>query len=882
MKGNANAGVRSFLLLTLILSAVLAFLFHKSFVPGQALFSNDGPLGIILSRPLEMPDAFLGMWTDLYWIGVFNGNLNPNVSGLIHWILQGIARVNFYCPASVLILGLFAWVYFRRIGCDSRTSILASLAAALNTNFFSNAAWGLGTRGLSLGAAFLALAAVETGALTQSVLISVLASILAGLAIGLSITEGGDNGAIFSMFIGSYALWRTWISIPSRGKAAVWALGKVAVMIVFAGIMVSQTLELFVRTSVKGVVGVEQKQQTREEQDERWNFATQWSLPKSETLRVIIPGLFGYHMQAFAHEPASSYWGRVGAHPSAPWASRSSGAGEYAGVMVVLIALWAVFESLRNKGQTFTATERKVIWFWVCAGLVAMVLGWGRHAPFYRFVYEFLPYFKTIRNPMKFFHALHLCIMILFAYGLMGLNRRYLNVPAKANALLENIKGWWAKAPSHEKHWTWACITAAGLGAVAWFGYMGSRSSLVKHLTETGFTSDVAASIASFSIREVFWFMMMLVICIVVLVLIFSGTFAGNRAKWGALLLGIVLVADLARADKPWIIYYNWKQKYATNPVFDTLREKPYEHRVAFPNLRMLVQLPDVRQYFMQQPRVFSVVEQMYGIYQGEWLQHQMPYLDIQSLDMSQEPRLPADKQAYLNAMGLNWARLWELTNVRYLFGEASSFPEMLNQKFDPGKRRFRVHTAFGLFQKEGGIGVQTNATGPYALIEFTGALPRAMLVNNWEIIPEESALLARLGDPGWDPVRSVLLMAADAPRPTATNATPGKAEIVSNPSPRLMEIQTTSDAPALLLLNDKIEPEWHAYIDGKEAPVLRANYLMRAVHVPAGSHKVVFKYEVKPTGFFLVLACEIAGLLILGFVLWSARRRARTAPAAA
>ena len=41
-----------------------------------------------------------------------------------------------------------------------------------------------------------------------------------------------------------------------------------------------------------------------------------------------------------------------------------------------------------------------------------------------------------------------------------------------------------------------------------------------------------------------------------------------------------------------------------------------------------------------------------------------------------------------------------------------------------------------------------------------------------------------------------------------------------ANPSPKLMEIQTTSEAPAMLLLNDKIEPEWHAYIDGKQAPV--------------------------------------------------------------
>jgi hypothetical protein len=88
--------------------------------------------------------------------------------------------------------------------------------------------------------------------------------------------------------------------------------------------------------------------------------------------------------------------------------------------------------------------------------------------------------------------------------------------------------------------------------------------------------------------------------------------------------------------------------------------------------------------------------------------------------------------------------------------------------------------------------------------------------------------------------------------------------------------VDVDTPAPALLRLADLWYPDWKATVDGRPASILRADYLLRAVPVPAGRHRVEFRFESKAvrTGLRLSIASALVALvLIAAGTLWARRR---------
>ncbi|TGE20376.1 hypothetical protein E5K00_20460 [Hymenobacter aquaticus] len=73
----------------------------------------------------------------------------------------------------------------------------------------------------------------------------------------------------------------------------------------------------------------------------------------------------------------------------------------------------------------------------------------------------------------------------------------------------------------------------------------------------------------------------------------------------------------------------------------------------------------------------------------------------------------------------------------------------------------------------------------------------------------------------------------------------------------------------------------WNAYLDGKLVPHLRANYVLRALPVPAGSHTIEFKFEPKEYAIGNTVSLVSSVLLILALLgtIFYAVKRKPTAP---
>lgn len=97
---------------------------------------------------------------------------------------------------------------------------------------------------------------------------------------------------------------------------------------------------------------------------------------------------------------------------------------------------------------------------------------------------------------------------------------------------------------------------------------------------------------------------------------------------------------------------------------------------------------------------------------------------------------------------------------------------------------------------------------------------------------------------------------------------------------PNELEFKSQSKTPQLAVFSEVYYPHgWKMFVDEKEVPYIKADYLLRAVHVPAGNHhiRMVFEPEVIEKGKWLSLLSFGLFILLAAFgIFWMNKNRKR------
>jgi hypothetical protein len=168
---------------------------------------------------------------------------------------------------------------------------------------------------------------------------------------------------------------------------------------------------------------------------------------------------------------------------------------------------------------------------------------------------------------------------------------------------------------------------------------------------------------------------------------------------------------------------------------------------------------------------------------------------------------------------------------------------------------------------------------GPERLYQRATCAPRATLPARVRVVPDRGERLRLLADRSRDAVGEVLL---EEPLPWPVDATAqaqGTVRVL-HWDDEAIALEVDAASAGVVRIADPYDDGWTATVDGAPARILVADHFLRAVAVPAGTHRVDLAYDAPrvrwPPRLGLIGVGLAALAVALGFI---ARPRSEDAP---
>jgi hypothetical protein len=158
-----------------------------------------------------------------------------------------------------------------------------------------------------------------------------------------------------------------------------------------------------------------------------------------------------------------------------------------------------------------------------------------------------------------------------------------------------------------------------------------------------------------------------------------------------------------------------------------------------------------------------------------------------------------------------------------------------------------------------------------FVLVRRSVTVPRASAILDWRVVGSQDEARKAVAAEGFDPERTAILEADPgvAPAGAGTGATVTYTAL----GPQAARVEVDATAPAIVLIRNVYDPNWHALLDGKQVPLLAVDSVVQGVAVTPGRHTIELRYDDPTIGIgMLVSGVSLVALGVVLLILW--RRR--------
>jgi hypothetical protein len=154
-----------------------------------------------------------------------------------------------------------------------------------------------------------------------------------------------------------------------------------------------------------------------------------------------------------------------------------------------------------------------------------------------------------------------------------------------------------------------------------------------------------------------------------------------------------------------------------------------------------------------------------------------------------------------------------------------------------------------------------------------------ASVVGQWAVVGSADEALDEVIATGFDP-EAIVILERD-PGLASRGDVAGLAGTADyrQLSDQAARIEVRASRPAVVLVRNTYDPNWHASVDGRPVKVLPADYVVQGIPVSAGRHVVRVWYDDPTIGYGLAGSAAAIALLLGAAVVLRVRSRRVCAP---